>query len=119
MNMQINHIATIRFWINLGYAHASHKFQIMQQSTINMNSKLCNNQTFNMTIEKDNLISENETSNKSKNPAPDYEESISRLRFRRLERSRGILLNRAYAYINIHILGLLFVRLSICLLESY
>ena len=61
--MQINHIATIQFWINLGYANASHKFQIMQQST------------FNMTI-GNNLIPENEISNKSKNPTPDYEEHI-------------------------------------------
>ena len=99
--------------------HMIHTITTMQQSTYNMNSKVCNKQAFNMTIEKDNLISENETSNKSKNPAPFYEERISRLRFRRLERSRGILLDRAYAYINIHILGLFFVRPSICLLESY
>ena len=104
--MQINHIATIRFWINLGYAHASHKFQIMQQST------------YNITI-GNNLISENEISNKSKNSAPDYEERISRLRFRRLERSREILLNRAYAYINMYILGLILVRLPRRIIEFY
>ena len=39
-----------------------HTIPIMQQST------------YNMTIEKKNLIPENETSNKSKNPAPVYDE---------------------------------------------
>ena len=78
--------------------HMIHKISIMQQSTYNMNSKVCNKQAFNMTIEKDNLISENETSNKSKNPAPDYEERISHLWFERIERSRKILLNQAYTY---------------------
>ena len=96
--------------------HMIHTIQIMQQSTYNMNYKLCNNQAFDMTIEKENLIPENETSNKSKNPAPDYEELIAILRFKRLERSRKVLLNRAYAYIT-HILNLIFVRLLICLLE--
>ena len=79
-----------------------HIIPIMQQSTYNMNSKLCNNQTYNMTIEKDNLISENKISNKSKNPAPYYEERIAHLSFGRLERSRKLLLNRAYTYINIY-----------------
>ena len=106
--MQINHIATIRFWINLGYAHNNqHEFQIMQQSNTQHDNR------------KDNLISENETSNKSKNPAPDYEERISHLRFRRLERSRKILFNRAYAYINIYILDLIFVRLPRRIIEFY
>ena len=58
-----------------------------------------------MTIEN-NLIPENEISNKSKNPAPDFEERIAFLRFERLERSRKVLLNRAYAYIT-HILSLI------------
>jgi hypothetical protein len=99
--------------------HMIHTIQIMQQSTYNMNSKVCNKQAFNMTIEKDNLISENETSNKSKNPAPDYEKRIALLWFGRLERSRKILLNRAYTYINIYIIDLIFVQWSICLLELY
>jgi hypothetical protein len=87
--------------------HMIHTISIMQQST------------YNMTIEKSNLIHKDETSNKSKNPAPDYEERISRLRFRRLGRSREILLNRAYAYINMYILGLILVRLPRRIIEFY
>ena len=45
--------------------------------------------------------SEYKISNKSRNPAPVYDERISRLRFGRLEWSRKILLNRAYTYIDI------------------
>ena len=55
------------------------------------------NKQFNMTNEY-NLISEYKSSNKSKNPAPDYEERNASSRFGRLERSREILLDRAYAY---------------------
>ena len=50
-----------------------------------------------MTIRR-SLIHEYKLSNKFKNPAPDYEERVSRLWFGRLERSREILLDRAYAY---------------------
>ena len=45
-----------------------------------------------------NLIPENETSNKSKNPAPDFEERIAFLWFGHLERSRKVLLDRIYTY---------------------
>ena len=87
----------------------------MQQSTYNMNSNLCNNQTYNMTIEKENLISENETSNKSKNPAPGYDERTAYLWIRRLEVSCKVLLDRVYAYIT-HVPGLIRVQWPIRLL---
>ena len=45
------------------------------------------------------LIPENEISNKSKNPAPDYDERTVKLRIRRLEVSREFLLDWAYTYI--------------------
>ena len=45
-----------------------------------------------------NLIPENKVSNKSKNPAPDFEERIAFLWFGRLERSRKVLLDRIYTY---------------------
>ena len=67
--------------------HMIHTIPIMQQSI------------YNMTIEKENLIPENETSNKSKNPAPDYDERTAKLRIRRLEVSREFLIDRAYTYI--------------------
>src|ERR1035438_8830591 len=44
------------------------------------------------------LIPENKVSNKSKNPAPDFEERIAFLRFERLERFRKVLLDRIYTY---------------------
>ena len=103
----------------------------MQQFT---QSQLCNNShnykyatikrgkyaTINIQHDKriHSLIPENKVSNKSKNPAPDFEERIAFLRFGRLERSRKLLLNRAYTYINIYTY-LIFVRRLICLLELY
>ena len=55
------------------------------------------NKQFNMTNEY-NLISEYKTSDKSKNPAPDYDERTAYLRIRRLEMSRKFLLDRADTY---------------------
>ena len=51
----------------------------------------------NMSIETQ-FNSEYKISNKSRNPAPDFEERIAFLWFGRLERSRKVLLDRVYTY---------------------
>ena len=63
--------------------------QIMRQTKYNMTNEY-------------NLIPENETDNKSKNPAPEYEKRIVLVWFGRLDRSRKVLLNWAYTYTNIY-----------------
>ena len=65
----------------------------------NMQCKFRNNLNIQHDNRTNNLISENKTSNKSKNPAPVYEGRIAYLWLRRLERSREFLLERAYTNI--------------------
>ena len=48
------------------------------------------------------LIPENKVSNKSKNPAPGYDERTAYLWIRRLGMSRGVVLNQAYIDINMY-----------------
>ena len=57
------------------------------------------------------LIPENEISNKSKNPAPVYDERTAYLWIRRLEMSRKVLPDRAYTYIT-YTLSLIMVQRS-------
>ena len=86
----------------MGYAHDAHNS--MMQSTYNQHDKRLHS-----------LIPKNKVSNKSKNPAPGYDERTAYLWIRRLEMSSKILLDRVYAYIT-HILGLIWVQWSIRLL---
>ena len=69
----------------MGYAYDAHNS--IMQSTDNQHDKRIRS-----------LIPENKVSNKSKNPAPDFEERIAFLWFGRLERSRKVLLDRVYTY---------------------
>src|SRR5664279_3479128 len=91
--MHINHFTTIQLSFNW----------VMQQFT---QLQICNNshnyKYATIKIQHDkrihSLIPENKVSNKSKNPAPDFEERIAFLWFGRLERSRKVLLDRIYTY---------------------
>jgi len=66
--------------------HMTQAIQIMQQTKYNMTNEY-------------NLIPENETDNKSKNPAPVGCRRTARLWIRRLEGIHVLLLDRAYTYI--------------------
>ena len=86
----------------MGYANDAHNS--IMQSTDNQHDKRIHS-----------LIPENKVSNKSKNPAPGYDERTAYLWIRRLEVSSKVLLDRVYAYIT-HVLGLIRVQWSIRLL---
>ena len=86
----------------MGYAIDAHNS--IMQSTDNQHDKRIHS-----------LIPENKVSNKSKNPAPGYDERTAYLWIRRLEVSRKVLLDRVYAYIT-HVSGLIRVQWSIRLL---